>query len=159
MSDEALGSMPITEGARRKLRIELASWAHANGLEVPFSIPPSSSSSRAQSREGSRDASRAPSRDTSVRVSRCGSQSAADMRHLGGRSWSNSNSPRSSIDDSITGTLLSAARSLEGISLNEKVDEGKVAGAAVASAAPSTATAPVAVPVKAHRSDDDTTCE
>lgn len=161
MPDDELARMPITEGARRKLRIELAQWAQANGLDVPFSIPPSTSSSRAQSREGSRDTSRAPSRDSSrpssLPGSRCGSMSASDMRRP--VRWSDTNSPRSSIDDTTTGTLMSAARSLEGMSLREKSDGEASETTTTKSVAPNTATPAVDVPAATSRGGDNDTTE
>lgn len=69
MTDEELAQYPITEGARRKLRIEVAKWADAHGLPVPFTIPPSASPSR----ESSRSSSRSSSRANSLPGSRCGS--------------------------------------------------------------------------------------
>lgn len=39
MSDEELCKMPITDGARRKLRTDLARWAIAKNIEVPYTTP------------------------------------------------------------------------------------------------------------------------
>eukprot|EP00037_Helgoeca_nana_P002759 m.35928 g.35928 ORF g.35928 m.35928 type:complete len:490 (+) comp12822_c0_seq1:158-1627(+) len=69
MTDDEFSQHSITSGAFRKLRIELARWATAQDLQVPFTIPPSASPSR----EGSRSSSRSSSRNNSLPGSKDGS--------------------------------------------------------------------------------------
>eukprot|EP00041_Stephanoeca_diplocostata_P017806 m.367162 g.367162 ORF g.367162 m.367162 type:complete len:451 (-) comp20824_c0_seq3:1145-2497(-) len=92
MPDEELEKYPITDGARRKLRIEIARWANHKGYDVPFEIP----KSRSESYQGSRSGSQSGSRPGSRPGSRGGSFSGGRDDNVKGVGRSSSGSRPSS---------------------------------------------------------------